>query len=70
LNTDTRRLVRAPAAQEGRGEEELHAADDQNDEGEPRLRLDGPGKRTNYAIATCACALCRAKPTSGCATGW
>ena len=27
-------------------------------------RLDGPGKRTNYAIATCACALCRAKPTS------
>ena len=36
----------------------------------PRLRLDEPGKRTNYAIATCACALCRVKPTSGCATGW
>jgi hypothetical protein len=34
----------------------------------PGCVWNGPGKRTNYAIATCA--LCRAKPTSGCATGW
>ena len=35
----------------------------------PRLRLDGAGEENQLAIATCACALCRAKPTSGCATG-